>query len=250
MKKVMNRFLTSALSTFVLATGLHSLDAAFVDATPTTEVTVSGTYTNVYLHGTVSSVRTGEGLFPLTINATLEPDGARTKFTIACSEGETRYIAGTPGTDRPKSFPALLESDINNLLQLEDATLPVDKKKTLHIITAHQGMPVVFKLILDNLTRPVAAAGAPSLTLVGNGHERFAISKIVPKGGALIAKSLTGQESPLPSLDFSSVKKVDIIEFLRRLASLLPAALAAFSIDFKTTPTGAIETTFSATVKN
>ncbi|QOL19637.1 hypothetical protein [Candidatus Bodocaedibacter vickermanii] len=247
MKKIMKQFLTLGLSTVVLATGLHSLDAAFVDATPTTEITVSGTYTNVYLHGTVS-VKMGEGLFPLTINAILEPDGAKTKLTIACGEGEPRYIAGTPGTDRPKSFPAFLESGQNALLQLEDAALPVDKKKTLHIITAHQGMPVVFKLMLGNLTKPVAAAGAPSLTLTGNGHERFAISQIIPKGGALIAKSLTGQESPLPFLDFFHVTKGDLIELLRQIASRLPATLAAFSIDSKTTPTGT-ETTFSVNVK-
>lgn len=248
MKTIMNRFLTSALSAFALGTSLTSLDAAFVEETPTTVVTVGGTYTGIYLHGT-ASVKMGEGLFPFSINVTLEPtEGAKTKFTVVCGEGETRFIAGTPGTDHPKLFPTFLESDPQQLLQLEDPTLSADKKKVLHILTAYRGMPVVFKLTFSNLIKP-AAGGAPNLTVTGNGHERFAISKIVSKGGELVAKSLLGHESVLPSLDFTLATKTDIVEFFRKLASLIPAALAAFSIDSKTTATGT-ETTFSVKVNN
>lgn len=242
----------SALSTFVLATSIESLDAAFIEATPSTEISVTGTYTNVYLHGK-ALVKVGEGLFPLDINVTLQPDAAnaaKTKLTVACGEGEPRYISGTPGIDLPKSFPAFVESDVNNLLQLEDPALHVDKKKALHIITTYRGMPLMFKLTL-NTARPVEAApcAAPALVLTGNGHERFAISTIVPKGGALVAKSSTGQESVLPSLDFSSATKADIIEFLRKLTLLLPTTLSTFSIESKIDPVGT-ETTFSVKVKN
>lgn len=145
MKKTMKRFLTSALSTFAIATSLASLDAAFVEETPTTAVDVSGVYTGVYRHSK-ASIKVGETLFPLEINITLEPDSAKTKLTITCNgdDGNTRYISGIPGNDRPKSFPTFLESDPNNLLQLEDPALALDKKKTFNIITTYHGMPVVF----------------------------------------------------------------------------------------------------------
>jgi hypothetical protein len=247
MKKIVSRFLTSALSTFVLSASLNSLEAAFIEATPSTEVTVTGTYSNVYLHGK-TSVKVGEYLFPLDLNVTLEPEGAKTKLTLTCGEGEPRYIAGTPGIDRPKLFPAFLESDPNCLLQLDDSALPGDKKKTLHIIATYQGMPLMFALKL-NTTKSVAANVNPSLFVTGNGHERFAIATIIPKGGALVAKSSTGQESVLPALDFSSATKADILDFLRKLTLQLPETLAAVSIESKT-DSAVTETTFSAKVKS
>jgi hypothetical protein len=247
MKKIVSRFLTSALSTLILTASLESLDAAFIEATPSTEISVSGTYSNVYLHGK-TSVKVSENLFPLDINVTLEPEGAKTKLTLTCGEGEARYIAGTPGVNRPKSFPAFLESDPNSLLQLDDSALPGDQKKTLHIIATYQGMPLVFALKLNTKKSP-AAAIVPTLSVTGNGHERFAIATIVPKNGALVAKSSTGQESVLPNLDFSSATKADILEFLRKLTLQLPATLAAVTIESKTDTSGT-ETTFSAKVKS
>jgi hypothetical protein len=251
MKRIINRFLISAVSAFILTTNPSSLNAAFIEATPTTQLSITGKYTRIYLHGN-ASVKIGERLLPFDVNVTLSPEGPKTKLTVVCGEGEPRYIAGTPGVDRPKSFPAFLESDVNNLLQLEDPVLAADKKKTLHILTTYNGMPVMFALSLSNITLPVDAAAviAPSLRLTGNGTERFAISSIVPKGGVFVAKGSAGQESPLPSLDFTASTKGDIIELFRGLARLFPATLAAFSIDTKTNADGTTVTTFTTTIKH